>query len=213
LAFLTPPGPKPKARFMNLAPTLQWARHVLAVLRQPPAVVRERVGPHRLREKLGWLEDFAPDVEAWSECQAVVDVVVTAVNRRGIYRGAARAARAELPRPLGAGGRALARELVTFVARQARRTRPGERLPGSTEVLESCFGRFKQLERQQARGGFTSLLLSFGALLAETTADAIQKAMEHSRTSAIFAWCQEHLGITLFGQRKLAFAASATEDG
>jgi hypothetical protein len=37
--------------------------------------------------------------------------------------------------------------------------------------------------------------------------------LEHSHTKEIVTWCREHLGITLFGRRKLAFAASATEGG
>jgi hypothetical protein len=214
LAFLVPPGPKPKARFMNLAPTLQWAENVLAVLREPPAVVRERVSPERLQEKLGWLAEYAADMAEWSEWQRLANVTVEFVNRQGVYRGAAKQLWAELRRhQVHPSSNLLAKELVVFVAKQASRTRSGERLPGSTEVLESCFGRFKQLEKQQARGGFTSLVLGFGALLAETTTEVIKQAMEHSRTKEIYAWCQEHLGKTLFGQRKLAFAASATEDG
>jgi hypothetical protein len=210
LAYLTPPAPKPKARFMNLASTLSWAAKILVILRQSPPAVRQPVGPERLQEKLGWLQEFAADVAEWSEWQELTNRVVAFVNRRGVYRGAAKALRAELPEPAHASGRELAAELVTFLARQARRVRPGERLPGSTEVLESCFGRFKQLEKQQARGGFTSLLLGFGALLATTTATAIQGALEHSRTKAIFDWCKQHLGRTLLGQRKLAFVG-ATE--
>src|SRR5262249_37234928 len=109
--------------------------------------------------------------------------------------------------------RHLARELRVFVATQARRACPGERFPGSTEVLESCFGRYKQLEKQQSRGGFTSLLLGFGAFMAKTTPTAIQEAMRRSRTRDIAAWCKEHLGTTLLSQRKLAFADSATKIG
>jgi hypothetical protein len=214
LAFLVPPGPKPKARFMNLEPTLRWAENVLAVLREPPAVVRERVRPERLQEKLGWLPEYAADMAEWSEWQRLANVTVEFVNRQGVYRGAAKKLWSELQRDqVHPSSKLLAKELVVFVAKQASRTRSGERLPGSTEVLESCFGRFKQLEKQQARGGFTSLVLAFGALLAETTTEVIKNAMEHSRTKEIFTWCQEHLGTTLFGQRKLAFAASATEDG
>ncbi len=52
MAFLVPPAPKPKARFMNLAPTLQWTEKVLAVLRQLPSVVTEQVSPERLEKKL-----------------------------------------------------------------------------------------------------------------------------------------------------------------
>jgi hypothetical protein len=213
LAFLTPPGPKPKARFMNLGPTLEWARKILAILRNPPDIVMDRVAAARLHEKLGWMAEFADDVALWSQWQEVVDVVVSFVNRQGIARGAAAALRAQLPTGLSPSGQQLRNELVAFVAKQARCARPGERLPGSTEVLESCFGRFKQLEKQQARGGFTSLLLSFGALLAETTTEVMQNALEQSGTRQIIEWCKEVLGTTLLGQRKLAYAASATESG
>lgn len=211
LAFLTPPAPKPKARFMNLAAILQWAQNVLAVWREPPAVVRERVSPERLQEKLGWMAEFATDLAEWSEWQEVVDVTVAFVNRQGICRGAAKALRAELPKLIHSSSQRLAEELLAFVAEQEQRARRGERFPGSTEVLESCFGRFKHLEKQQARGGFTSLLLGFGALLAQTTTQAIKEAMVHSPTTKIFEWCKEHLGMTLFAQRKLAFEASATK--
>jgi len=214
LAFLVPPGPKPKARFMNLEPTLQWAEKVLAVVQEPPAVVRARVRPERLQEKLGWLQEYAADMAEWSEWQQLANLTVELVNRQGVYRGAAKKLWTELLRyQVHASSKLLAKQLVVFVAKQASRMRSDERFPGSTEVLESCFGRFKQLEKQQARGGFTSLVLGFGALLAETTTEAIKKAMQHSRTKEIFTWCQEHLGTTLFGQRKLAFAASATEHG
>jgi hypothetical protein len=214
VAFLLPPGAKPKARFMNLEPTLRWATNVLAVLRDPPAIVREQVSAERLQEKLGWLADYAADVAEWSEWQSLANVTVALVNRQGVYRGAAKALWTELrPHQRHASSQRLAKELVVFVARQASRARADERFPGSTEVLESCFGRFKQLEKQQARGGFTSLVLGFGALLAETTSQVIKQALEHSHTKEIVTWCREHLGITLFGRRKLAFAASATEGG
>lgn len=212
MAFLVPPGPKPKARFMNLAPHLRWAENVLAVLQEPSAEVLKHVRLERLEEKLGWLRDFAGDVAEWSEWQTLVNITVAYVDRQGLYRGVAKELRTELRgHQVHASSQRLAGELLVFVARQAHRAKPGERLPGSTEVLESCFGRFKQLEKHQARGGFTSLVLGFGALLAETATEAIKHAMEHSRTKAVFEWCREKLGTTVFGKRKLAFAASATK--
>ncbi len=212
MSFLVPPAPKPKARFMNLAPTLQWAENVLGVLRQPPAVVSEQVSPERLKEKLGWLREFEAEVAEWAEWQQVVNVAVEFVNRQGIYRGVAKQLRTELrPHREYPSSVCLARELLAFVAKQSRRARPGERFPGSTEVLESCFGRFKHLEKQQSRGGFTSLVLGFGALLAETLPQAIARAMRQSPTKAVIEWCADNLGTTLFGRRRKAFAGGATK--
>ena len=88
LAFLTPPAPKVKSRFMNLERQLIWARHVLANLRDP-TTVSEFATPERLQEKFGWMEAFESDVVEWLQWQQVVDVAVTLVNSNGIYQGAA----------------------------------------------------------------------------------------------------------------------------
>ena len=58
-----------------------------------------------------------------------------------------------------------------------------------------------------------TLVVSFGALLADTTSQVIKAALQHSGTQKVYNWCKEHLGTTVFGKRKLAFAKSATEDG
>ena len=214
LAFLVPPGLKPKARFMNLGMQLKWGRRILAILREPPSSVTLWVRTARLHEKLGWIEAFAAELAAWSQWQQVVDITVTLVSEQGLYRGLSRF----LAQRLSEGGalchsaRVLAAELIRFVRLQEGRTRPGERFPGSTEILESCFGKFKQLEKQQSRGGFTQLLLGFGALLARATTETVKQAMQASRTADVRTWARQTLGPTLFAQRQRAFAC-ATQTG
>lgn len=213
LAFLTPPGPKPKARFMNLERQLAWAQRVLANLHKP-AMVKKFAAVRRMKEKFGWVEAFEAEVIEWSQWQQVVDVTVALINNHGIYQGVAALLAAQLPQwdDLRESARKLADELVEFVRSQESLVRPGERLPGSTEVLESCFGKFKQLEKQHARGGFTALLLGFGAMLANVTGERVREAMRASRTLDVKRWVADNLGVTLLARRKLAFAG-ATKDG
>jgi len=214
LAFLAPPTPKAKARFMNLQPQLEWADGVLDILREPPAEALRWVSPERLEEKLGWLREFANTVSEWSQWQQVVNIAVAYVDRHGISRTAAKGLYREMPRPFAHDStETLINELVCFVASQGKQAKHGERLPGSTEALESCFGKMKVLEKQQSRGGFTSPIVSFGALLTDTTSQVIAATLEHSGTKDVYRWCKEHLGTTLFAKRKLAFAAGATEGG
>jgi hypothetical protein len=217
LAFLGPPAPKPKARYMNLAGQLQWAERLLRILDAPPPSVLARVTPARLQEKLGWLPELRGELNEWSEWQRLVDAASQFINQNGVYRGVMRDLRRHvrqtLPRLQHHSSRELAIELYAFVRAQSRFARLGERLPASTEVLESCFGKFKTLERQQSRGGFTTLLLSFGAMLTDLTEQTITAALNHSTTTSIFDWCRTNLGSTIFGQRKKAYAESATITG
>jgi hypothetical protein len=207
LGALTPPAPKPKARYMNLENQLNWAAKVLALLDGLPDSAPSWAPPPRLEEKLGWLREFRAELAEWRQWQAIVDRTVSFVGRDGLHAQSARTLSREL-RPLvgtAQGGR-LAAELVKFVKGQARQAKPEERLPGSTEVLESCFGRFKTLERDQAKGGFTSLLLGFGSMVIDATIETVGEAMRAVPTRAVIDWCREHLGQTLFSQRKEAFA-------
>lgn len=207
LAYLRPPAPKLKARFMNLGGQLAWARRVLAILRQSPSA-------GRLQQKLGWLAGFESELAEWSQWQQVIDVAVKWVNTRGIYRGVSGQLKQQLAQMSGLGGSArdLAARLCDFVAAQESQARPRERLAGSTEILESCFGKFKHLEKQQSSGGFTQLLLGFGAQLARLTPQSVRDMLRSSRTKDVAQWARQNLGTTLFAQRKLAFA-SASESG
>jgi hypothetical protein len=212
MAFLVPPAPKPKARFMNLQPQLEWADGVLDILRQPPDKVLNWVTPARLHAKLGWLTEFGDVVSEWSHWQQVVNISVEHVNRYGISRNTRKQLKQALPRPfMHDSTEQLANDLLSFVATQGKQTKPGEQFPGSTEVLESCFGKMKVLEKQQSRGGFTNLVISFGALLADLTSETVEAAMKLSGTRDVYRWCKEQLGETVFAKRKLAFDASATK--
>ena len=207
LGALAPPGSKPKARFMNLSGQLDWAAKVLAILDGLPGSAPSWATPKRLEEKLGWLREFREEMAEWRQWQTIMDVTVGFVGIEGLHAKTAIQLSKKL-RPLlrTAKGRQLAAELIKFVREQASKAKPGERLPGSTEALESCFGGFKTLERDQAKGGFTSLLLGFGSLLAEATIESVLEAMRRVPTKEVREWCAENLGQTLFSQRKEAFA-------
>jgi hypothetical protein len=202
LAHLTPPGQKPKARFMNLATTLDWAAAVLWLLDHPEAKTRAGLSPQRLEEKLGWLRSFTAELAEWRECQQAVKAGVTFINEQGLFRGAG----AQLGKAMGtdlthAASQQLARRLVEFVTAAEAHLKDGERLPMSTEILESTFALYKQLERQHSKGGFTSLLASFGALLKPATDESIQRAFSTVSVKDVQQWTRENLGATLTSKR------------
>ena len=207
LGALAPPGSKPKARFMNLASQLDWADKILAILEGLPGSAPSWVTPGRLEEKLGWLREFRADLTQWRQWQTIADAAAGLVGSDGLHEKTAILLSRGLRLPREAvDQRRLAAELIRFVRTQASKAKPGERLPGSTEVLESCFGRFKTLERDQSKGGFTSLLLGFGMSFATATIESVSDAMHRVPTAKVWEWCAENLGQTLFSKRKEAFA-------
>jgi hypothetical protein len=214
LAFLAPPSQRQKARYMNLAELVRWGVETLDLLERQPAEVRQRVTAERLEAKLGWLRPYRAALAEWSELLAVATVAENCVRLQCLYVGAGwDLARRRPPGLAYASARQLWQEIVKHVAQQAAQVRVGERLPASTEALESCFGKLKQLEKEHNRSGFTGLLLGLGAVMSRTTMEVVQAAQEHCPLKNVWRWCKEKLGDTVQTQRRLAYATCATEDG
>lgn len=206
LSHLTPPSQKPKARFMNLSATLHWGLAVLWLLQHPDAETRQFVTTERLEEKLGWIRAYDDDLAAWSECQQVVDVGLTFMNQQGLFRGAAEKLRGALPNSLQHTiSQQLANKLVDFVAESEQQLKDSERLPLSTEILESSFGLYKQLEGQHSRGGFTTLLASFGALLKKATPESVRQSLLSVSVKEMRQWNRDNLGLTVRAKRKATY--------
>jgi len=202
LAHLVPPAVRPKARFMNLAALLHWAATMGWLLDTPDAKGRASITAERLAEKLGWLRPFAADIARWRECQQVVSSGVTFVNEQGLSRGAAERFRALVADvATGAASRDVAARLTTFLREAESLLAEGQRLPLSTEILESSFGLYKQLERQHSRSGFTSLIATFGALLRPATPPTIRSAFARVKVKDVRHWLQTHLPKTLTAKR------------
>lgn len=206
LAHLTPPSPKQKARFMNLAPTIRWMTMVVWLLRNPDATAREGISDERMRDKLGWVEQYADDIVAWQECQDVVSASLTFINEQYLFKGATDGLRSVIGDSLKHDkSKELAKRLIDFVHDAEQQLRPGERLPMSTEILESTFGLYKQLERQHSKSGFTSLLACLPALLKPNTPEGVTEAFGRVSAKDVKAWVKKHFGSTVASRRQAAY--------
>ena len=214
LAHFTPPSPKSKARFMNLASTLQWGMMVLWHLSHFRSESRQGITAKRMNEKLGWMRKYRDEILSWSACQDVVSSALTFINEQGVFQGAARELRAHVRArqrgvckkdPLNAASRRVLSRLLEFVRATESQLPQGLRLPMSTEILESSFGLFKRLERQHSKGGFTSLLAAYGCLFHESTPETIRRDFAQVKVKAMRAWVDQKLGKTLTSRRLIAY--------
>jgi len=206
LAHLTPPGLKTKARFMNLGTLLNWAQTVLWLLNHPEAKSHHGLIACRLESKLGWLRAFAEDLAVWNECQQVIERGLEFINTQGVFAGASGQLRAILTRGLNHSlSRDMAERLLVFVEAAESQVKKGERLPLSTEILESSFARYKQLEGQHAKGGFTSLVAAFAGLLLDPTPSTIKAKFSKTSNKDVKQWLQQHLDQTVTSKRLMTY--------
>ena len=211
LSHFTPPKQKMKARFMNLQSTIRWASMALWHLSNPRSSARAEIETCRMNEKLGWLRGFAKDIKKWARCLSVVATTLKFINEQGLRVGSLQRLKTQFDKlELCATSRNVMNRTIEFIRQSEKNLKSlkikGLRVPMSTEVLESLFGRYKQLEGQHSQGGFTSLLASFATLLKPITPTEIEMAFAEVSTKKMKEWVKKQLGDTLQSKKNLAYA-------
>jgi hypothetical protein len=210
LAPLSPPNQRTKARYMNVDVLIHWGRDMLAFLDK--AEESTMFEAEQVEEKLGWITRFRQPLKEWEVLLQIVVTTESYIRQRGLYQDIHLELEQRL-QPLTRTEQAqrVCTELTAFVAQEAAKARPDERLLGSSEIIESVLGKLKRLEQDQSNSGFTGLLLALCATVATTTTDIIHQALETVPTNAIIAWCRNNLGQSVQAKRRRVFASQETE--
>lgn len=211
LSHFAPPPIKQKSRFMNLGSLLNWASMVLHHLDDPNSDSRKGVSDERMEEKFGWLREYADDVVQWSQCQGVIDRVLKVINRQGLDSQTADLVHASLEdhdanwQNSNTSATRIGQQLIDWIGQSASKLHEGERGWLSTEILESLFGRFKQLERQHSKGGFTRLIAALPTLCMRVSSEAVRNGFGRVSSPDVRKWIADTLGTTLTARRNAAY--------
>jgi hypothetical protein len=202
-AYLLAPTLRPKARFMNVGPLLRFAQRVLRLLECSSC-------SPRVVEKYDWLRGYGEALAGWLEDHRLVQTTIERVRRHGLDANTLSAVEASWGELSTRPGTAMvAGYMRVYARRNGGRAAPGETLVGSTEALESSFGKLKRLEGDAKTGGFTGLVLALGALTGSATEAETRAALEAVPNKEAEGWVKRTLGATMcwlrrqiFGQKK-----------
>ena len=166
-----------------------------------------------VKKKLGRVRRYRRQLAQWPELLAVAQASERYVRQQGYHRKAADELREKLvPLVSFRRSRRLQEAVLQFVLEQRSQADPGERLIGSSEVLESIIGKYKRLQGMHSKGGMTAMLLSIGAIVCHQTVDTVARALERVKTVEVGQWLRQQLGITIQAQRKIALAKEQKRD-
>ena len=200
IAGLAPPSLRIKARFMNLAPLIAWGVKTLNRLDsdQYPKTVDVR----QAEIKLGWLPFFREDLLSWNRILNKAVMAEKIVREAGYHIGVTSQVDQKLnftdtcPR-----SKSFQAKMIDAIFRQESKLKLNDHFISSSEILESLFGKYKYLQSQQAKSGFTVSVLALSAMTGETTPEIIQRAMASTTVKQVNNWGAENIGVSVQAQR------------
>jgi uncharacterized membrane-anchored protein YjiN (DUF445 family) len=156
-AFLLPAMARTRSRYLNVGPAIAWAQRMVTLLESPDlteiAVLQKKDEVQTrsfLKEKVGWLREFREDVTHYNGLHEVVERMHQEVKTRGPGASTAervweqlRAAVLDDPRLTD-----FLTVLRSYLEEEGEKIPGGECWLGTSDVIESLFGKYKWLGKK-----------------------------------------------------------------
>lgn len=182
-----PPNQRKKARYQNVDILISWANKALDFKEQIPT---------KMREKLNWVYEYQDKIKVWTQWVLIAKHAREEIRYRGFGEGAEeRLAKRLAPIQMTKASEDLVSTLLNFVSFESRKLLEGEKVIGSTEVIESLFGRFKRIKAgvYDKHGGIGRLILTMASRVGEISMEIVETALESIRTVDVNNWLSAHL--------------------
>ena len=203
LSYMAPPNQRSKARYMNVKELVDWGADVLCRLQLEKEQKAEEFEKGEMYAKFGWIYAFENNLKNW---KSLIDIVRTAnefIDFMGLFKGVEEYLEAELSEmPETKKLRHIANELVEFVSEQQKKIGDEGTLLGSSEIIESVIGKYKRLQNDQVKGGFTGMVLGLAASVSDFSLETVRIAIESTSTKSVWRWIKEKVGKSVYSERR-----------
>ena len=198
IAHLAPPRQRTKDRMHSAFPLMQWGINVLNFL------ATDGLTNFKEKEKLEWLESYQFSLPHFLHLKEICVEGLNLIHDKGYY--------------LGVGDDFLTRthhlcsgdtskinfrnKIKEILENEGLKVPEQANYLGSSEIIESLFGKFKALEGDHASSGLTSLVLAIPSLLGSLTENLVKNVLQTISVSDVDQWILANMGQTFLSQRR-----------
>jgi hypothetical protein len=206
-AHLAPPNQRTKSRFLNIEILVRWAIDIIIALENP-----KHPDKALLEQYCGWVRQYKGLLDLLKQMALISEKVRQHIREHGICSTTGDQIDTVLEKAMELSNFneqacEYAGMLIDFFHEQSKVVPVGQVWVGSSEIIESLFGKLKSLEQDQSKGGFTSLILGAAACVGKVDADIVSAAMRQVSTADVDAWTKEQIGTTLLTKRRKALGS------
>ena len=216
-SFLQPPAWRQKARYLNLGAHLKWANDMLLLLgAKEDEILAKQLGCNVkesrqwLEEKLGWLRGYQEDIRQWSYFQRVVKCAEEEIKHEGLRQSSWRRIGQHMQedKPVSQREKRFRQAARKLVRDEGAKVPARECYVGSTDVLESLFGKYKELAEHGPCREITANVLMIPLFATTLTADLLRQALESVHERDVRLWVDQHLDSSPQKKKRAVLAAS-----
>lgn len=196
-SHLIPPKQYQKKRRMRSEiDNIEWGMKIIQYLDSNKANELEKV-------KLSWVLNYRSQLIIYKEMAIFFDMSTKEVREHGYCQQTVKTLKEKGNLELCSDrSRSFFSKVLEAIEQEVSKVSKGSCLLGCSEIIESVFGKFKQLEKHHAFAGLTSLVLSLPSFLGTISENVVKAAMEQISIGKVKEWIKANLGHTFWSRRR-----------
>lgn len=197
ISHLCPPRERSKGRMHNAFHLIQWGVNALNYLRDENSLSSEERG------KIVWLEGYQFVFPIYFSFMNICKEALALVHEKGYYKGLADefSIRTQFMCRENQRLTVFQKKVKNILELEEQKVPEGEHYLGTSEIIESLFGKFKYMEGPHSYSGITSMVLGIPALLGTLNETVIENALSTVQVDDVILWLKENLGPTYRSKR------------
>jgi hypothetical protein len=163
-------------------------------------------GRRYFQEKLGWLVPYKNEIVSYAEMIELVQTVQQQVKQQGLSQTSSTDFEDSIKdKVLTALAEQLKKQITGYLAQEGGKIPGGEVFLGTSDIIESIFGKYKQYTANSPLKEVGKMILTIPLCVTKITSQLVKGAMENVSTMDVKEWADQVFGPSALSKRKEAF--------
>ena len=161
-------------------------------------------GQRQFEQKLGWVVDYKDELEVYAQMSQLVTMVEGQVKHNGLNQLSHQVFEDSIAdMALSSRAKSVAEKISQYVKVEGEQIPDGQTLLGTSDIIESIFGKYKYLSSESPIRDIGKMILTMPVLTTELTCELIKTAMESVPALDVEKWADKLLGKSSLSKRRV----------
>jgi hypothetical protein len=197
-AHIIPPNQRIISRFMNLSPLFNWGCKILKL------IDNQMLNEFEM-EKVGFVLQYREFIMQTSQLLEVLNSIQKTLKTKQFSKETVKECIEKLDKINDDNGKKIVEMIKIYFEETFQKMPETPIILCSSDIIESCFGKYKEVVKSNKSVGVTDLCLSISCLTSLSNFKQTQSALESVKIIQIKHWKEENVGESLFSKRNNLF--------
>ena len=197
IARIVPPNQRVMSRYMNLTPLFEWGRKMIVLLDKNQLIQEEK-------SALSFLKSYNEFIAETDHMIITLNKIQELLKNNGFNKKTLKKSLSLLSTLKSGNSLKVSKQVKEYLNDLASLKEKGRTICCSSDIIESCFSKYKQVVKGNKSVGISDLSLCIAAMLGNINFDEVEtrKAMETISMKRLKDWKDINVCKTLFAEKK-----------